>query len=72
MSWPPINARIRPGTLINCGETIGRLAGPAMRNFAKESAAEAVSGCRRDLRDFQKQTGVERVVVVECGFDRTV
>src|SRR3954451_15927330 len=30
-----IDARIRPGTLINCGNTIGRLAGSAMRELAK-------------------------------------
>jgi myo-inositol-1-phosphate synthase len=59
-----IDARIRPGTLLNCGDTIGRLAGPAMRDFAKESAREAVNRLQGDLRDFQQQTGVERVVVV--------
>src|SRR5882757_7164062 len=37
-----IDARIRPGTLINCGETISRLAGPATRDFAKETSAEAI------------------------------
>ncbi len=59
-----IDARIRPGTLTNCGDTIGRLAGPAMRDFAKESAREAVKRLQHDLQDFQKQTGVERLVVV--------
>src|SRR3954468_3909679 len=29
-----IDARIRPGTLLNCGDTIGGLAGWAMRDFA--------------------------------------
>src|SRR4029078_6422266 len=28
-----VDGRIRPGTLANCGETIGRLAGPAVRSF---------------------------------------
>src|SRR5712671_7049169 len=37
-----IDRRIRPGTLLNSGETISRLAGPAMRDYAKESAGEAV------------------------------
>src|SRR6476659_5009712 len=59
-----IDARIRPGTVINCGETIGRLAGSATRDFAKETAAEAVKRLQADLRAFQQQTGVERVVVV--------
>src|SRR6476646_1489092 len=45
-----IDARIRPGTLANCGETIGRLAGPAMRDFAKESAAEVLKRLQQDLR----------------------
>ena len=59
-----IDARIRPGTLINCGDTINRLAGPAMRDFAKESAAAAIKRLQQDLRNFQQQTGVERVIVV--------
>jgi myo-inositol-1-phosphate synthase len=59
-----INARIRPGTLINCGDTIGSLTGPAMRDFAKESAQQAITRLQGDLRTFQQQTGVERVVVV--------
>jgi myo-inositol-1-phosphate synthase len=59
-----IDARIRPGTLMNCGDTIGRLAGPAMRDFAKESAGAAVKRLQTDLRDFQRQNGLERVVVV--------
>lgn len=59
-----IDSRIRPGTLINCGETIGGLAGSSMRDFAKESSADAVKRLQADLKDFQKQAGVERVVVV--------
>src|SRR3954462_8848007 len=59
-----IDGRIRPGTLLNCGDTINRLAGPANRDFAKETAAESIKRLQTDLRDFQKQTGVERVVVV--------
>jgi myo-inositol-1-phosphate synthase len=55
-----IDARIRPGTLANCGDTIGRLAGPVMREFANESAQQAVKRLQGDLRDFQQQNGVER------------
>src|SRR3954447_12743893 len=51
-----IDARIRPGTLINCGDTIGRLAGPATRDFAKESTAEAIKRLQNELREFQQQT----------------
>ncbi len=59
-----IDARIRSGTLANCGEAIGGLAGPSMGQFATESAAATLERLRSDLRDFQKQTAVERVVVV--------
>ncbi len=60
-----IDSRIRPGTLLNCGDTISRLAGPAMRDFAKETASQAIKRLQQDLREFQQQTGVERVVVVD-------
>jgi myo-inositol-1-phosphate synthase len=59
-----IDERIRPGTLTNCGATIGGLAGPAMQTFAVEPAAATVERLKRDLEEFQKQSGVERVVVV--------
>jgi myo-inositol-1-phosphate synthase len=59
-----VNSRIRLGTLTNCGETIGRLAGPGMRTFAGESARDAIQRLQGDLRDFQKSNGVDRVVVV--------
>jgi myo-inositol-1-phosphate synthase len=59
-----VDGRIRPGTLSNCGETIGRLAGPAMRTFAGESPRESINRLQVDLRDFQKEAGVDRVVVV--------
>ena len=59
-----IDSRIRPGSLLNCGDTIGRLAGPAMRDFAKETTAQAIKRLQRDLREFQEQTGVDRVVVI--------
>ena len=59
-----IDTRIRPGCLANCGDTIGRLAGPAMRDFAKESAGDAIKRLQQDLRDFRQQTGVGCVIVV--------
>src|SRR5829696_6760976 len=49
-----IDARIRPGTLNRCGDTIGRLAGPSMRDFADESAQQAVKRLQNDLREFQQ------------------
>lgn len=59
-----IDARIHPGTLANCGPTIGSLAGPAMRDFQKEPARDAIRRLQADLRDFQRESGVDRVVVV--------
>jgi myo-inositol-1-phosphate synthase len=59
-----IDARIRPGTLANCGDTIGRLAGSATRDFAKEPASQTLKRLENDLREFQQQTGAERVVMV--------
>ncbi len=65
MNWQPIDARIRPGTLANCGDTIGGLAGPAMREFAQRVGRERRSSdCRATCAIFSKQTGVDRVVVV--------
>jgi myo-inositol-1-phosphate synthase len=59
-----IDARIRPGTLANCGDTIGRLAGPAMHDFAKQSTTATLKRLESDLREFQQETGAERVVVI--------
>lgn len=59
-----IDARIRPGTLANCGATIGGLAGPSMSRFASEHASATIERLQRDLREFQKQTKADRVVVV--------
>src|SRR6266480_2250198 len=38
-----VDGRIRPGTLANCGATIGRLAGSAVREFADEPARDAIT-----------------------------
>ena len=59
-----VDARIRPGSLANCGQTIGNLAGAAVREFAKEAPRDAIKRLQQDLHDFQRQTGTERVVVV--------
>jgi myo-inositol-1-phosphate synthase len=59
-----VDGRIRPGTLANCGTTIGKLAGPKMAQFAAETAAATIERLKSNLRTFQKQTGVQHVVVV--------
>jgi myo-inositol-1-phosphate synthase len=59
-----IDARIRPGSLANCGDTIGGLAGPAMNNLGNEPASDAIQRLKNDLRDFQQQTAADHVVVV--------
>lgn len=59
-----IDSRIRPGTLANCGATIGGLAGPQMGRFAEERPSATIKRLQQDLRDFQQQNHVERVVVV--------
>src|SRR5262245_20803699 len=59
-----IDARIRPGTLANCGPTINSLAGPAMRDFSEESAHDAIARLQADLRDFERESGAEYVIVV--------
>jgi myo-inositol-1-phosphate synthase len=59
-----IDTRIRPGSLASCGETIEGLAGPAMNKFGGETSDDAIERLKNDLRDFQNQTGVDRVVVI--------
>ncbi len=59
-----IDSRVRPGSLANCGNTIGGLAGSAAGKFAKESARDGIKRLQHDLREFRQQTAVERVVVV--------
>ncbi|HEY4232242.1 MAG TPA: inositol-3-phosphate synthase [Lacipirellulaceae bacterium] len=57
-----VDSRIRNGSLIGCGEAIAELAGKPAR--AQESPWDAVRRLQTDLKDFQKSTGVERVIVV--------
>ncbi|MEX2309685.1 MAG: inositol-3-phosphate synthase [Pirellulales bacterium] len=59
-----VDTRIRPGTLLNCGPTISELAGPSMSDFAEEPARETIRRLQADLREFQKETKADRVIVV--------
>jgi myo-inositol-1-phosphate synthase len=59
-----VDSRIRLGSLANSGPTIAALAGSGMRDFEAEPAQKTVARLQNDLRDFQQQSGVERVVVV--------
>lgn len=59
-----IDGRVRPGTLANCGATIGSLAGPQMGRFDDERPSTTLKRLQQDLRDFQQQNDLERVVVV--------
>jgi myo-inositol-1-phosphate synthase len=59
-----IDGRIRWGTLTNCGPTIIGLADPAMGKYAAESPALTVSRLIEHLREFQRTTHADRVVVV--------
>ena len=57
-------ARIRPGTLANCGSTIANLAGPAIRDRAPEPARKTIDRVQRDLEEFRAKSEAERVIVV--------
>lgn len=59
-----VDARVRPGTLANCGPTIGNLAGTSMHLGSEERPRETIRRLQSDLRDFQRQTGTDRVIVV--------
>jgi myo-inositol-1-phosphate synthase len=59
-----VDARIRWGTLANCGPTISGLAGAALEQYAAETPSAAIKRLQRDLREFQQENSVERVVVV--------
>lgn len=59
-----IDSRIRPGSLASCGPTIGGLAGKSMDSFAAEAPAATIERVKDDLRNFQHETKVDRVVVV--------
>jgi myo-inositol-1-phosphate synthase len=59
-----VDARIRPGTLTNCGPTIGSLASSTMRDFQSEPPRDTIGRLQSDLRDFQREAGTECVIVV--------
>jgi myo-inositol-1-phosphate synthase len=59
-----VDARIRPGTLFRCGETIEKLADDSMRGLANESPRSAVKRLQADLKAFQHDEGLDRVLVV--------
>jgi myo-inositol-1-phosphate synthase len=59
-----INARVRPGSLANCGPTISGLAGGAARNFAAEPPLQTIRRLQADLREFERQTNSDCTVVV--------
>ena len=58
------DSRIRGGTLANCGATISRLACPNMQKFADETVAETIKRLQNDLRQFQADSKLDRVVMV--------
>jgi len=56
--------RIKPGTLLNVGPTIERLAADPARETAGESPAAAVERLTADIHEFRKRESLSRVVVV--------
>lgn len=59
-----IDARVRPGTVINAGEQIGRVVSQDAGVNAAETAREAVEHVAADLREFRSANDLEHVVVV--------
>jgi len=59
-----VDARIRPGTLFRCGATIEKLADASMLRLAHESPRDAVSRLQSDLQRFQRESRLDRVIVV--------
>jgi myo-inositol-1-phosphate synthase len=59
-----VDARIRPGSLFQCGSAIESLADSAMRDFAKEPASSMLRRVKADLRSFQSDTKADSVIVV--------
>jgi myo-inositol-1-phosphate synthase len=59
-----IDARIRPGSLAGCGDAITALAGAQSDRTAKKSPHEIIRSLQADLRAFQQEAKVDRVVVV--------
>jgi myo-inositol-1-phosphate synthase len=59
-----IDHRIRPGTLSNCGDKIGSLAGEAAREFNFEPPQDAIRRLQADLQAFQRESDLSSVIVV--------
>ena len=59
-----VDERICVGSLANCGSTIAGLAGKTDNHADSESAQDAIRRLQRDLRNFQTEAAVERVIVI--------
>lgn len=58
-------ARVRPGTKLGCGPTIDRLGDwGGSADFHHETTLEALDRVGADLDQFQKETGVDHVIVL--------
>lgn len=55
---------IRPGTLVNVGQKIDSLAGPAAAKTRKETALQSVNRLAKDISEFKTREKLERVIVV--------
>ena len=58
-----IDANVRPGVLVNVGNTIEKLADDSLRQVV-ETPAEAVARIQSDLKAFAAEHDLERVIVV--------
>jgi myo-inositol-1-phosphate synthase len=59
-----IDRRIRPGSLVGCGDAIALLAGKSSDEGNSRALAESIRALQSDLRAFQKETTADRVIVV--------
>lgn len=57
---------IRPGSLINVGQTIESLSGDAVRKTKGESPATAIARISADLKEFRDSNNLDRVIVVNA------
>jgi myo-inositol-1-phosphate synthase len=57
-----IEARVRPGTIFNVGETIAALADVAMPS--QETPRQTIERLRRDMADFVRNAGLEQLIVI--------
>ena len=59
-----LDARVRPGTLLNVGKTIATFGGPKVKAFATESPSAAIARLRGDLEAFRTAEKLDTVIVV--------